>query len=197
MDRDNQIKMTLAFGGQRVFRLYMALFVMSAVTIGLSKLTGVLLDAGSRSHVAILVVSLVLGLLFSGYLVWMTFSPVPDRRTGARVYMARCRPGRKVFAVLPIATGFLLAMDAVELCSVLSLNPMASRMAFLVCLALVFSLPFSIVCVVLFRRLCSVEESSVAYCFGCGHDLSGITTHTCPECGRVYDTADLALEEPG
>jgi hypothetical protein len=68
--------------------------------------------------------------------------------------------------------------------------------ALIVTVSLAFAIPFMVVCIVLFRRLRAIERSQVAFCMGCGQDLSGIPTHVCPECGRLYDNADFAAEAP-
>lgn len=37
-----------------------------------------------------------------------------------------------------------------------------------------------------------VEDGLVFHCLGCGYILNGITSSTCPECGRQFDGADAA-----
>jgi hypothetical protein len=137
---------------------------------------------------------LTMTVLFFTFMTWMLFSSAPDARAGARVYLACSVPTHMWYPVVSI--GFSLGtLDAgwTVFTALAGHQITLPKSIYMVAQALVFNVPFTIVCLLLFRRMWVLERSQVAYCLGCGQDLSGISSHTCPECGTMYKQEDLQI----
>ena len=136
----------------------------------------------------------LINLLWAVYVVALAFAPTTGPGAGACVYLARSKPGKIVLtSLVPIFIVPIFFTVAAErwLSTVTSETVNDDGLALVLTVSLAFAIPFMVVCIVLFRRLRAIERSQVAFCMGCGQDLSGIPTHVCPECGRLYDNADF------
>ena len=141
----------------------------------------------------------LINLLWAVYVVTLAFAPPTGPGAGACVYLARSKPDRIVLtSLVPIFIVPIFFTVAAErwLSIVTSETVNGDGLDLVLTVSLAFAIPFMVVCIVLFRRLRAIERSQVAFCMGCGQDLSGIPTHVCPECGRVYDNADFELQTP-
>ena len=136
----------------------------------------------------------LINLLWAVYVVALAFAPTTGPGAGACVYLARSKPGKIVLtSLVPIFIVPIFFTVAAErwLSIVTSETVNGDGLDLVLTVSLAFAIPFMVVCIVLFRRLRAIERSQVAFCMGCGQDLSGIPTHVCPECGRLYDNADF------
>lgn len=138
---------------------------------------------------------LIMGVLFFMFMTWMLFSAAPSARAGARVYLACRVPTQMFFPIFSIGVAIGVPYAGWHIFTALAGDQITlSKSIFMAGLALVFNVPFTIVCLDLFRRMYVMERSQVVYCLGCGQDLSGISSYTCPECGNVYKPEDLQTQ---
>ena len=177
---------------------FMLLFWLTLAGFMVSSLTH---DGGYPTWLAVssLAAFTLINLLWAVYVVALAFAPTTGPSAGACVFLARSKPDKiAMTSFVPMIIVPVFFGAAVERwLSVLTgetANNDGLDLALTVSLA--FAIPFMVVCIVLFRRLRAIERSQVAFCMGCGQDLSGIPTHVCPECGRVYDNADFDEDTP-
>jgi hypothetical protein len=191
-------KLKSGYGNQPVAWCFMPLFWLTLVGFMVSSLTH---DGGYPDWLAVpsLAAFTLINLLWCVYLASLAVAPPTGRRAGACVYLARSKAEKIVMvSLLPmIAVPMYFTLTVERWLSVLAGETAKNDgFALIVTVSLAFAIPFMVVCIVLFRRLRSIERSQIAFCMGCGQDLSGIPTHVCPECGRLYDNADFAAEAP-
>ena len=177
----------------KTIRLYIALMIVWMVVsfAGMSEL----FEKGSNEHVVILFASVILGVLFFLLTTSIAFEAAPSPRAGARVYLARHGSNFLGLPLILIGGSFMVPSAGSELIVDLAGHEaMLSRSIIWALLALVFNVPFAIVSLVLFRRMLLLGRVQVVYCLGCGQDLTGISSHVCPECGTLYKEETLQVD---
>lgn len=191
-------KLKSGYRNQPVAWCFMPFFWITLAGFMVSSLTH---DGGYPDWLAVpsLAAFTLINLLWAIYVVALAFAPPTGPSAGACVFLARSKPGKIVVtSLVPIFIVPIFFTVAVErwLSIITSETVNDDGLALALTVSLAFAIPFMLVCIILFRRLRAIERSQVAFCVGCGQDLSGIPTHVCPECGRVYDNADFDTEAP-
>jgi hypothetical protein len=144
---------------------------------------------------ALSVASLVLGFGFCAFTIWMAFGRCPDVRSGTRVYLARSRPGKKIYALLPLIPAVLMILKSIVLSDAVTGQKVSffqGQAWYLPAGFVVFIFPLLLFCLSQYRKIRVIEKSVSSMCIGCGQDLSGIKTSICPECSRVYDDNEFS-----
>ena len=191
-------KLKSGYRNQPMAWCFMPLFWLTLAGFMVSSLSH---DGGYPTWLAVssLAAFTLINLLWAVYVVALAFAPTTGPSAGACVFLARSKPDKVALTsfVPMILVPIFFGVAVERWLSVLTgetANNDGLDLALTVSLA--FAIPFMVVCIVLFRRLRAIERSQVAFCMGCGQDLSGIPTHVCPECGRVYDNADFDEDTP-